>query len=537
MRIRMRQITYILGIVLSLFALYGCSNKDDNKYLNDLDTALKDYPKYISLKQHSIQEKKDKLPFTRSKEAKYNLLMDIYRDYQSFALDSSLTYINQAIKLADELGDEERIMDTNMSLAFLYNFAGMHHEALEIYNNTNVAGHSSWLRRSHFYLGMNVYRNLATYSTDKSKKDEYTEQMDVCRDSAIAYAPEDLILKTERLNDNGKTNEAIAQLSKGLPDNLATNDAGLKYYVLSEFYGKLGETDKQIKYLAMSSTAGVKNAVREYVALRELAVLLYKKGDIDRSYRYIHQCIEDAEACNARMRIVETSTFLSVIDSTMVKHKHESRNMILIALTIVGILLILLSIASISLRKKMRIIQEANNKLKEMNEQIKEANIAQDNLNKQLSLSNKIKEEYITRFMQLCLLYIGKMEDYRKHLSKVAHKHNFDELYDTIQSNLYLNKELETFYNNFDEAFLRLFPNFINDVNALLRSDSQIELKEGKRLNTELRILALMRLGITDSSKVQKFLRCSSSTVYNYRTNMRNKAKKRDTFEEDVMKL
>ena len=172
-----------------------------------------------------------------------------------------------------------------------------------------------------------------------------------------------------------------------------------------------------------------------------------------------------------------------------------------------------------------------------MNEQIKEANIAQDNLNKQLSLSNKIKEEYITRFMQLCLLYIGKMEDYRKHLSKVAHKHNFDELYDTIQSNLYLNKELETFYNNFDEAFLRLFPNFINDLNALLRSDSQIELKEGKRLNTELRILALMRLGITDSSKVQKFLRCSSSTVYNYRTNMRNKAKKRDTFEEDIMKL
>ena len=135
----MRQITYILGIVLSLFALYGCSNKDDNKYLNDLDTALKDYPKYISLKQHSIQEKKDKLPFTRSKEAKYNLLMDIYRDYQSFALDSSLTYINQAIKLADELGDEERIMDTNMSLAFLYNFAGMHHEALEIYNNLNSA--------------------------------------------------------------------------------------------------------------------------------------------------------------------------------------------------------------------------------------------------------------------------------------------------------------------------------------------------------------------------------------------------------------
>ena len=193
MRIRMRQITYILGIVLSLFALYSCSNKDDNKYLNALDTALKDYPKYISLKQHSIQEKKDKLPFTRSKEAKYNLLMDIYRDYQ----------------IADELGDEERIMDTNMSLAFLYNFAGMHHEALEIYNNTNIAGHSSWLRRSHFYLGMNVYRNLATYSTDKSKKAEYTEQMDVCRDSAIAYAPEDLILKTERLNDNGKTNEAI----------------------------------------------------------------------------------------------------------------------------------------------------------------------------------------------------------------------------------------------------------------------------------------------------------------------------------------
>jgi hypothetical protein len=139
--------------------------------------------------------------------------------------------------------------------------------------------------------------------------------------------------------------------------------------------------------------------------------------------------------------------------------------------------------------------------------------------------------------MHLCLDYINKMENYRANLNKVARKRNFDELYDTIQSTRYINKEVNEFYNSFDEAFLHIYPNFLKDFNALLRPEAQVTLKKNERLNTELRIYALLKLGISDGTKVQEFLRCSSSTVYNYRTNMRNKAINRDSFEQDVLAI
>jgi len=389
--------------------------------------------------------------------------------------------------------------------------------------------------------------------------------MEICRDSAIAYAPDDVILRAERLEDQGKIQQAIALLSDNLPDGLTTREAGLRYFILSEMYEKQHQNGTQIKYLALSSIAGIKNAVREYIALRKLAVLLYEQGDIDRAYTYIHRCIDDAKACNARMRMVETSTFLSVIDSAVVKQKQDTRNAAIWAAFVISLLLLLLASALIVLRRKMRMLQhsekelirvnnqvtetnvqlrytnkqlkDANTQLKQLNDQILESEETQKILNSQLSDANKIKEEYITRFMHLCLDYINKMENYRANLNKVARKRNFDELYDTIQSTRYINKEVNEFYNSFDEAFLHIYPNFLKDFNALLRPEAQVTLKKNERLNTELRIYALLKLGISDGTKVQEFLRCSSSTVYNYRTNMRNKAINRDSFEQDVLAI
>ena len=548
---------------ICLLACMSCS-KDDS-VLTQLDGVLTDYQRYISQKDTEFEKLKEQLQKSESREERYNASMDLYRAYQDFSLDSALVYIKQSLELAEELGEQERIIDTHLSLAFLYNYVGMHNEALKIFEEQDVAGHSDWLRRSHFYLGTNVYRNLSLYTVDKEQKEYYRRQMEICRDSAISYAPGDVILRAERLGDNGKMQEAIELLSKDLPDNLTTREAGLKYYILSEIYEKLEDRDLQIKYLAMSSIAGIKNAVREYIALRKLAVLLYEQDDIDRAYTYIHRCIDDAKACNARMRMVETSTFLSVIDSAVVKQKQDARNALVATATVISLLMILLAFALIMLHRKMNLLKhsekelmrvnnqvtdtnvqlratnkqlkDANTQLKQLNEQILESEESQKQLNSQLSDANKIKEEYITRFMHLCLDYINKMENYRAHLNKVARKRNFDELFDTIQSTRYINKEVNEFYNSFDEAFLHIYPNFLKDFNALLRPEAQVSPKKYERLNTELRIYALLKLGISDSTKVQEFLRCSSSTVYNYRTNMRNKAINRDTFEQDVLDI
>jgi len=189
------------------------------------------------------------------------------------------------------------------------------------------------------------------------------------------------------------------------------------------------------------------------------------------------------------------------------------------------------------LRKSEKELMKVNNQVTNTNVQLLMANKQLKEANEQVVAANKVKEEYVTRFMNLCMEYIYKMEHYRSQLNKIANKHNFKDLYEAVKSTRYINQEVNDFYNNFDEAFLHIYPNFLKNFNALLRPEAQINPKKGERLNTELRIYALLKLGISDSQKVQEFLRCSSSTVYNYRTNMRNKAINRETFEQDVMRI
>ena len=158
--------------------------------------------------------------------------------------------------------------------------------------------------------------------------------------------------------------------------------------------------------------------------------------------------------------------------------------------------------------------------------------------NTQLTDSNIIKEQYIARFFDLCSMYIDKLEDYRKSLNKLAQNRQIDELYKQLKSTSMMENELDELYKNFDAIFLNLYPTFVADFNALLVEDERIVLKSEDLLNKELRIYALLRLGITDSVKIASFLRCSLSTVYNYRTKARNKAAiSREDFEKMVMRI
>lgn len=552
----------ILLNIISFFISTGlllssCSN-DNNKYLMDVDMAIEMSDKYVAQKEHLLNELKHKYYRASDKEKEYDTLMELYQNYQYFSLDSAFIYLEKALDLSMELGDSVRITDTRISMAFLYNFSGMLTESMDIFKSIQVNSLPSDIKRNYYYLGFNLYNSLVQNAINP-KKILQLERLKKCyRDSALVHCADDIILAAEKMNDNGESDKAIALLSRNLTDNLTTDEAGLRYYVLSNIYENKNDIDNQIKYLAMSSVASINNGVRQYIALRKLAEILYSIGDIDRAYKYIHQCIDDAKACNSHSRILEASAILPIIDSAVFHQKQDGRNRLIITIIIITILLLTLLTMLLILHKKNKALDrsrqeqvDTNTQLKLLNEQLKRANEKlislndelistqneQKNLNSQLQESNKVKTEYITRFMHLCLEYISKMENYRKTLSKVANKRNFDLLYETIQSSRYINKEISTFYDNFDEAFLHIYPNFISDINKLFQPDEQIHLKDEVRLTTELRICALMKLGITDGGKIQEFLRCSASTVYNYRTNLRNKAKDRDGFEKDVQKI
>lgn len=216
-----------------------------------------------------------------------------------------------------------------------------------------------------------------------------------------------------------------------------------------------------------------------------------------------------------------------------------------VALISISILSLFLFVAVFYVYKQMkrvaaarREVLDANKRLKELNDELNSSNAQLKDANRSIAENSYLKEEYIGRYMDQCSVYLEKMDNYRRSLGKIASAGKVEELYQHIKSTKFIEEELRDFYENFDNTFLQLFPTFVDDFNTLLTDEEQIHLKGNERMNTELRIFALIRLGITDSVKIAQFLRYSVTTIYNYRTKVRNKAKgDRELLENEVFKI
>ena len=277
--------------------------------------------------------------------------------------------------------------------------------------------------------------------------------------------------------------------------------------------------------LAKSALFDLETPVKEYKSLHELSSLLYKHGDVDRAYRYITRSVNDAMASNAAINKQSTYTLLPIIYSAynneMVKNQRQMRNYL------AGI-----SLLSIALAAAIFFTIRGNKKISQANAKLKEyVSLLQE--------SNNIKESYIGRYLDMCSYYIGGLERYRSALRKSAKNGGFQEVNEMLKSGDFIDKELNEFYAQFDASFLNLFPDFVEQLNGLLQPDKRIECKSKDGiLNTELRVAALIRLGVNDSVKIAYFLRRSVSTIYNYRVKMRNSAlSDREEFEKQIMHI
>ena len=248
--------------------------------------------------------------------------------------------------------------------------------------------------------------------------------------------------------------------------------------------------------------------------------------------------IDDASFCNVRHRAEEGASFYTIINTAYQQKEAKQKRELLFLLILISVLSVALIIALVYVYKQVKRLVKTRKELSYSNEQLAKLNAELHEINQNLEEANLIKEAYIAHFFNLCSAYIDKLENYRKLLYKKASKNQYDELVKLLKSNTLVEEELEALYKNFDTIFLKIYPHFVTHFNALLEETEQIQPKKGELLNTELRIFALIRLGITDSNKIAEFLRYSLRTVYNYRTKVRNKAKgERDEFEEKVKKI
>lgn len=258
---------------------------------------------------------------------------------------------------------------------------------------------------------------------------------------------------------------------------------------------------------------------------------MYEKGDLERAYRYLSCSMEDAVTCNARLRFLEVTEFYPIIDRAYSEKVMQEKKMGWILFLSVSLLALLLIILAIYLYHGMEKLSLTRRNLSVANKELKV-------VNETLEQTGKIKEVYIARYLDRCVSYLDKLEQYRRSLEKLAMASRMEDLFKAIRSEQFLRDERKSFYSEFDKSFLELFPDFIADFNDLLVEEGKVYPKPGELLNTELRIFALIRLGVTDANRIAHFLGYSLATVYNYRSKIRNRAKgDKERFEQEVMEL
>lgn len=534
-------------LIAFLFPVFIFSQNNSVELLNELDQTVTDYAVYSHKKERKINKLKELLSYTTADIEKYDVYGKLYAEYKSYQSDSALIYARKSFQIAEKLNDIEKLNHARLNLASIMGTLGMYKEATDILNRINI---TPKLKGYYFTVNSVVYGYMSDYAASLQEKKKYIILTKKHRDSSLNYyKPQSsayIMAKSSTLLDAGKHKETLTLLLNYFP-KIAHNsdDRAVIAYIVSQAYRQKKDAEQEKKWLTISAISDLQLAKKEYISLRSLAFLMYENGDFDRAYTYIKRSLEDALFCNARLRTYEISKMLPIINEAYQKQNETNRFQLVLFLISVSILSVFLLVLLFLLFKQMKKLSKAkqdlslaNNKLSELNTELNTFNEKLNQTNYTLTEANLLKEIYIGRYMDQCSDYIGKLDEYRRKLNVMATTGKMNELISALKSKQFVENELAVFLTNFDKTFLQLFPNFIAEFRVLLIDEEAIQLKEGELLNTELRIFALIRLGIKDSAKISTFLRYSVSTIYNYRSQIKNKAAgPREDFEANVMRI
>ncbi len=531
-----RFILPLLIIILILTSLPTKANNEIESLLKTLDKSLQNKSVYTKQKQRQIDSLKIVLRQSDNIQEKIGIAQSLCFEYSSFQKDSALVYAIHMNNLAQKSNDKELLIEAKLDYSRILSSMGFFKEALAIVNSTQQEQLSPRLKAEYFLGQVTIYNHQKTFASNENDAQENDLIALIYRDSLLQCkeVPSNVraFMSAPTLLFHKKYDNAIHILDSVYKSYAPySRDAGIIAYSLASAYQGKNDSENMIKYFAISAISDVLNGARENLSLKILAKLIFESGDIDRAYKYMKNAMEDAILCNARINTIEASDMYLFIDKAFQekeKNKFITITILLVALCFVCILLCALFI---QLKKQKRKVEQANESLSYHLYEIQQ-------MNSILADNNKIKEEYVGLYMEQYTSYINKIANLKKRALKIAKSEDIKKVTSFLHSSLNTEEDLAEFYNNFDKAILNLFPNFVEDFNALLLPENVIIPGPGKLLTPELRIFALIRLGITDSVKIAHFLQYSLSTIYNYRSKMRIKANgDRNEFEEKVARI
>lgn len=516
----MKRLFFFL-ILLGIVFCTSTAKQADSVFVR-LDKLLDEQNRYTRQKENGIDSlKQDLRRPSLSLQQQFVLNQKLGEAYELFISDSAMIYFNRSISIARSLHKTDWMNEAQLHQVSVYSVSGMYVEALEMLQSVDRHTLSASLLPLWYNSARQLYSFLISFSHDSVFISRYAQLHHEYRDSLLALlppaSPEYQLYEAERLMADGQNDRARAilrNLMNHQPE--ASNLYGRAAFSLSGIYKEEGDENTYEKYLALSAISDIKASIKENAALQNLAIALYKQGEINRAYRYIKYSLEDAIFCNARLRTIEISNILPVIDAAYKQKIDRQRKQLIVFLVLVSILSCCLIVAVALIYKQM-----------------KKLSFTQQNLKQ----ANHIKEEYIGHFLNLCSIYIEKLDNFRRVVHRKASAGQVEDLLKLTKSSQFAGMEQKEFYANFDNAFLHLYPHFVEELNELLQPEERFVLKSGELLNTELRIFAFIRLGIDDSSKIANFLHYSINTIYTYRNKVKNKAIDRENFEEEILKI
>ncbi len=518
--------------------------------MKQLDDVITNRGTYLRQKEARLSELHGQLRANKNERERFDILNHLYDEYHPFNTDSAYNISIRQEAMARRLGDKSLLQNARMNRANIFGATGMYHECLRVMDSLRVDSLPEYLHAYYYHIKRTIYGRMADYAAFPADKSRYSHITNLYRDSIIrANQPGTLphvITKADYLNVNGSPEEAIKLMEAFMRDNkLSEHEKAICAWTLSEAYGETGERELQKENLIISAISDLKSSVREYISLRQLALLLYEEGDLDRAYRFMTIAVDDAAKCNARQRIIELNDTYPKINGIYVETVRKQKDTLEICIIVIAVLALLLVVMLFYMRKQMIRIKHNHTELgaayerqNRLTEELRDSNRKLTEANYAIAENSELKEIYIGKYMDQCIVYIEKLDTYRKSLNGLVKSGKSDELKQLLKSSSIIDDELKAFYDQFDKTFLNLFPSFVEDFNSLLLPEEAIIPKKEGTLNTELRIYALIRLGITDSEKIARFLRYSLTTIYNYRTRVRNKAKgNRNELETEILNI
>ncbi|GAO41342.1 DUF6377 domain-containing protein [Flavihumibacter petaseus] len=535
-------------LTLSLFLtgtlLTARSAETPDTALLSLNKTIQSVPVFDAAKEESIRLLRLQYLKQPSEDitGRYHAALQLFEAYKVFHYDSAFHYAKQLSSLAVELNDPPRLAEARIKMAFTLLSSGLFKETLDSLGDIRTAALPDSTRADYYALMGRYYYDLADFDNDAYHSPLYNQKANGFIDSALLYYPKEGFsynyfrgLKEIR---SGKKDSALTDFRRLLEGgNLTDHQVAIVASTLSDIYIQNNQTDTAIQLLIQAAMADIRSSTKETAAIFNLSQLLYRKGDVKSASDYIEQAIADATFYGARQRKVQVSAILPLIEGEKLKRvEAEKKAVVTYAVITTLLLLLVLALAFIIFRQIARlkaaklIISEAHSKEQAINHELQV-------INEKLSEANSIKEAYIGYFFNVNAAFFAKIERFKKVIELKINERKMDEIRFHI-NNINVREEKNELLKNFDKVFLKLFPGFVEQFNALFKEEDRVILKDGELLNNDLRIFALIRMGIHDNDKIADILEYSGNTVKAYKSKIKNKSiLPNEAFEQAIMQI